>query len=129
MGGRLEGKVAVVTGAGSGIGAAIAERFVGEGAGVVAVDISGRQKAVADRLGRQCHPVQADVSLSPEVQAMLQAAVDTFGRVDVLVNNAGIEGAGGAAVRLPRGRLRAGHGGQLSRRLSRHALWDSGVAG
>ena len=61
MSGRIENKVAVVTGAGYGMGAAIAERFVAEGAKVVAVDISGRQNEVAARLGPNCKPFQADV--------------------------------------------------------------------
>jgi NAD(P)-dependent dehydrogenase (short-subunit alcohol dehydrogenase family) len=92
MAGRLEGKVALVTGTGSGIGKAIAERFVAEGAKVVAVDISGNQNAVAERLGQNCLPFQADVSKSADVQAMLAAAVSKFGGLHVLCNNAAIEG-------------------------------------
>jgi NAD(P)-dependent dehydrogenase (short-subunit alcohol dehydrogenase family) len=92
MTGKLEGKVALVTGAGSGIGVGIAEEFVREGARVVAVDISGAQKDVADRLGENCHPVQADVSKGDEVQAMIESAITRFGRLDVLCNNAGIDG-------------------------------------
>jgi NAD(P)-dependent dehydrogenase (short-subunit alcohol dehydrogenase family) len=93
MAGRLEGKVAVVTGAGSGIGAATAEAFHREGAKVVAADVSGQQEEVAKRLGDGCLAVHADVSKSEEVQAILAAAVDNFGRLDVLHNNAGIDGA------------------------------------
>lgn len=92
MSGRIEGKVAVVTGAGDGMGAAIAERFVAEGARVVAVDISGKQKQVAERLGNRCLPFQADVSRSADVCAMLKAASDAFGPVNILCNNAGIQG-------------------------------------
>jgi len=92
MAGRLAGKVAVVTGAGSGIGKAIAERFVAEGAKVVAVDISGNQNAVAEKLGPNCLPFQSDVSKSAEVRAMLSAAVSKFGGLHVLCNNAAIEG-------------------------------------
>jgi NAD(P)-dependent dehydrogenase (short-subunit alcohol dehydrogenase family) len=92
MAGRLAGKVAVVTGAGSGIGHAIAERFIAEGARVVAVDISGNQNAVAKALGENCLPFQADVSKSADVQAMLSAAVSKFGGLNVLCNNAAIEG-------------------------------------
>jgi NAD(P)-dependent dehydrogenase (short-subunit alcohol dehydrogenase family) len=93
MAGRLEGKVAVVTGAGSGIGEAIAERFCKEGARVVAADISGRQNDTAKRLGPNCRAVQADVSKSADVRAMLETARSTFGRLDILCNNAGIDGA------------------------------------
>lgn len=89
---RLEDKVAVVTGAGSGMGAAIVERFCEEGARVVAVDITGRQNEVAKKIGDSCLPWQADVSSSDDVQAMLAAAVDHFGGLDVLCNNAGIQG-------------------------------------
>ncbi len=92
MTGRLQGKVALVTGTGSGIGRAIAERFIAEGARVVAVDISGNQIAVAEKLGSNCIPVQADVSKSADVQAMLAAAVSKFGGLHVLCNNAAIEG-------------------------------------
>lgn len=92
MAGRLEGKVAVITGAGSGIGAAMADLFCREGAKVVAADISGAQNEVAARIGAACLPFQADVSRSSDVQGMLKAAVDSFGRLDVLVNNAAIDG-------------------------------------
>ena len=92
MGDRLNGKVAVVTGAGSGIGAAMVEAFHHEGACIVAVDISGAQEDLAKRLGDRCLPYHADVSNSDEVQAMLRTAAREFGRLDVLCNNAGIEG-------------------------------------
>lgn len=92
MTGRLAGKIAVVTGAGSGIGEAIVERFVQEGAKVVAGDISGLQDKVAANAGEGCVPVHADVSVAADVRMMLQTAVDTFGRLDILCNNAGIDG-------------------------------------
>ncbi len=93
MTGRLEGKVAVITGAGSGIGAGIAEEFVKEGAKVVAVDISGQQEDIAKRLGSNCFAVHADVSKGADVQNMLDAAISHFGKLDALCNNAGIDGA------------------------------------
>jgi len=89
---RLAGKVAVITGAGSGIGAAMADLFCREGAKVVAADISGQQNDVASRLGKTCVPLQVDVTKSVQVQEMLQSAVSTFGRLDILCNNAGIDG-------------------------------------
>ena len=92
MSGRLEGKVAVVTGAGAGLGKAIVERFVREGAKVVAADISGLQDEVAAAAGPNCVPFQIDVSQSVEVKAMLDLAVSRFGGLHVLCNNAGIQG-------------------------------------
>ena len=97
MTGRLAGKVAVVTGAGSGMGAAMVEVFAREGAKVVAADISGQQKQVAESVGDDCLPVHADVSNGADVRAMLDAAISTFGRLDILCNNAGIDGHVGPA--------------------------------
>ncbi len=90
MAGRLEGKHAVITGAGSGMGRAMAELFAKEGAQVLCADISGQQEEVARSLGDAGVPFQADVSRSGDVQAMIAAAEDAFGRIDILVNNAGI---------------------------------------
>jgi glucose 1-dehydrogenase len=88
----LEGKVAVVTGAGSGIGYSIAERLAAEGA-AVCVNYLGYEddaKALAQRLPKAI-AFKADVSKAAEVQAMVDATVKELGTVDVLVNNAGLE--------------------------------------
>src|SRR6056297_2366345 len=92
MAARLQSKVAVVTGAGGAMGAAIVRRFCAEGARVVAVDINGQQDALGDELGAHCLPFEADVSSEEDVKAMLRAAVDHFGSMDVLCSNAAIQG-------------------------------------
>ncbi len=92
MSGRLAGKVAVVTGAGSGMGTAMVRQFCAQGAKVIAADVSGRQNELPAELGAACHATHADVSKSADVQAMLNLAVERFGRLDVLCNNAGIQG-------------------------------------
>jgi NAD(P)-dependent dehydrogenase (short-subunit alcohol dehydrogenase family) len=88
--GMLEGKVAVITGAGSGMAKASAKVFVREGASVVAADISGAEKDTAAELGDRVLPVHCDVTIEPDVEAAMQAAVDAFGRVDIVLNVAGI---------------------------------------
>jgi NAD(P)-dependent dehydrogenase (short-subunit alcohol dehydrogenase family) len=87
--GRLEGKVAVITGAASGIGRASARRFAAEGAQVVVADLADDDGAAlaADIGGLYVH---ADVTSEDDVQAMYAAAVERFGGIDVLFNNAGI---------------------------------------
>lgn len=90
----IEGKVAIVTGAAKGIGLAIAERFGREGAKVVVVDIDaeGCEAAAAQITTHGGTAMAAPVDISDEVsvEAMVNAAVDEFGTVDVLVNNAGL---------------------------------------
>ena len=87
---RLSGKVAVVTGGGSGMGAAICRRFVEEGARVVVVDNrADRGEPIARSLGESAVFVDADVSRDADVRKMIDTAVERFGRIDVLVNNAG----------------------------------------
>ena len=92
--GRLEGKVAVVTGAGSGIGRASAELFAAEGARVAVVDVNSESsQETAEAIGQaggEAIAVPTDVSDPEAVQAMADAAVERFGRVDVLMSNAGI---------------------------------------
>jgi NAD(P)-dependent dehydrogenase (short-subunit alcohol dehydrogenase family) len=87
---ELEGKVAVITGAGSGMGRAAAQVFAREGAKVLAADISGGQNDTAAALGDAVVPFQVDVTDEAAVEAMLAAAVETFGRVDAVLNVAGI---------------------------------------
>ncbi|NUP03573.1 MAG: 3-oxoacyl-ACP reductase [Nonomuraea sp.] len=86
---RLQGRVAVITGAGSGIGLATARRFAEEGAKVVCVDIDEEAGAkVANEVGGIF--VKADVTSEDDVVRMYRTAFDTYGRVDVAFNNAGI---------------------------------------
>jgi NAD(P)-dependent dehydrogenase (short-subunit alcohol dehydrogenase family) len=92
--GELEGKVAVITGAGSGMGRASARIFLREGARVLAVDVSGREQETAAELGASVVPFRADVSNEADVEAMFRAALEAFGKVDAVLNVAGI--AGGA---------------------------------
>lgn len=91
-GDRLAGKVALVTGAGSGIGRASAERFAAEGARMVAVDVKGAEETAAaiEAAGGEALALATDVSDEAAVAAMADAALERFGRVDVLMNNAGI---------------------------------------
>ncbi|GHH56111.1 3-oxoacyl-ACP reductase [Lentzea cavernae] len=86
---RLEGRVAVVTGGGSGIGLATARRFASEGAKVVVADLDpATGKAAADEVGGLF--VQVDVTDEEQVKALFQTTVDTYGKLDVAFNNAGI---------------------------------------
>ena len=88
---RLAGKVAVVTGGGSGFGAGIVRKFVAEGARVVVADRNGEAaQAVAAALGESALAVTADVTRADDVRAMLDAAERHFGGLDILVNNAGM---------------------------------------
>jgi NAD(P)-dependent dehydrogenase (short-subunit alcohol dehydrogenase family) len=91
--GELDGKVAVITGAGSGMARAASHVFVREGAKVLAVDVSGRQKETADALGDAVVPFQCDVTDEAQVEAMFAAALDAFGKVDAVLNVAGIADA------------------------------------
>jgi NAD(P)-dependent dehydrogenase (short-subunit alcohol dehydrogenase family) len=88
--GELDGKVAVITGAGSGMGRAAAQVFVREGARVLAADISGQQKDTAGELGDAVVPFEVDVTDEAQVEAMFAAAVEAFGRVDAMLNVAGL---------------------------------------
>ena len=96
MAGRLDGKVAVITGGASGIGEGTVRRFVDEGARCVIADIQlERAQALADELGDAAIAVSVDVADEEQVAATVAAAVDAFGRLDVMFNNAGILGSVG----------------------------------
>lgn len=86
---RLEGKTAIVTGAGSGFGAGIAQAFAREGAAVMVADINAKAaESVASQIGGIAQVV--DVSDGASVAAMSKAAMDAWGQIDILVNNAGV---------------------------------------
>src|SRR5919204_3622391 len=96
--GRLDGKVAVVTGSSGGLGLAIVQAFAAEGASVV---VNSRERAraesVAARLGPNAMGFEADIREPAQTMAMAEAAVERFGRLDVWVNNAGVNAVGPAA--------------------------------
>jgi NAD(P)-dependent dehydrogenase (short-subunit alcohol dehydrogenase family) len=88
---RLKNKIAIVTGAAGGIGLACAKAFVAEGAKVMLSDVdAARGKMAARKLGRNARFVVCDVGDATQASALVRAAVLEWGRVDVLVNNAGI---------------------------------------
>jgi NAD(P)-dependent dehydrogenase (short-subunit alcohol dehydrogenase family) len=100
--GLLDGKVAVITGAGSGMGKASTRLFVAEGAKVVAADISGAEKDTAAEVGQAVLPVHCDVSQEADVAALFEAAVAKFGCVHAVLNVAGI-GLAAPIHRFPMG--------------------------
>jgi 3-oxoacyl-[acyl-carrier protein] reductase len=88
---RLDGKVALITGAGSGFGLGIADRFAREGARVLIVDINeAAAETAAERIGESAIGLAADVSKAADVNAAVEKAVSAFGKLDIVVNNAGI---------------------------------------
>lgn len=87
---RLRDKVAIVTGGASGFGRGMALRFAEEGARVVVADINGKgAENVAREIGAGAVAVAVDVSRKADIDAMVEAAMDAYGRVDIMVNNAG----------------------------------------
>ncbi|HLM39598.1 MAG TPA: SDR family NAD(P)-dependent oxidoreductase, partial [Microvirga sp.] len=88
---RLDGKVALITGAGSGFGLGIAETFAREGAKVVLVDINeAAARTAAERIGPSALGLAADVSRAADVNAAVEQTISAFGKLDIVVNNAGI---------------------------------------
>jgi sorbitol-6-phosphate 2-dehydrogenase len=95
MSSLLRGRVALVTGGGQGLGQAVCRRLAAEGADVVVADINPETAAataaeIAETTGRRALPARADVTREPDVEAMVGKTVETFGRLDILVANAGI---------------------------------------
>ena len=122
MSGRLSGKVAIVTGAASGIGRRVAERYAAEGAHVLITDIDdAKGLELAHHLGAQTVYRRCDVTAEADIAAAVDDAVARHGRLDVLVSNAGAPGksgpidqidaaqCGGGSGTLSRDRLRARH--------------------
>ncbi|MGV1908230.1 SDR family NAD(P)-dependent oxidoreductase [Agrobacterium cavarae] len=96
MNGILNGGVAVITGAGSGIAAAAARLFHKQGASIVLADVSGKEAELAVELGERAVACRADVSKSADVKAMIDIAISEFGQLDILCNVAGITGPQGS---------------------------------
>src|SRR5271165_2339132 len=95
----LSGRVAIVTGAARGLGAAIARGLAGAGASVVVTDIQEPVQPLADGL----HFLRADISKQAEVEVLVQSTVERLGRLDVMVSNAGIPGGSRAEEETEQG--------------------------
>lgn len=99
---KLEGKVAIITGGASGIGEGTVRLFIEEGAQVVIADVQDEAgRALADELGDRAVYAHADVSREADVVGMIDQALGSFGRLDVLFNNAGIPGPTGPIADTP----------------------------
>ncbi|MGI8661838.1 MAG: SDR family NAD(P)-dependent oxidoreductase [Acidimicrobiales bacterium] len=104
--GKLEGKVAVITGSDSGIGQATAAAFAAEGADIVVTylhDADGAKATAAqvESAGRTALVVEVDISDEQQVASMFDRAVETFGAIDILMNNAGVDASGKDVAELP----------------------------
>ena len=96
---RIPNKVAIITGAGSGFGEGIAKRFAEEGAKVVVADINADgAKRVADEIGDAAVAITTDVTSAADVAAMIAVAEESFGRLDILINNAGYTSRNGSMM-------------------------------
>jgi len=102
---ELAGKVAIVTGAGSGIGSSMAQLFAEEGASVVVADISKeRAEKVVESIkakGSKALAVELDVSKQKDVERLVQGTMQEYGKIDILVNNAGIGSKSGTLTGIP----------------------------
>jgi NAD(P)-dependent dehydrogenase (short-subunit alcohol dehydrogenase family) len=100
--GKLDGKVAVITGGASGIGAAAVRLFVEEGSRVVIADVQDdKGTRLADELGKSSAYLHADVSRESDVSGAIAHALSRFGRLDCLYNNAGLGGVSGPIAEIP----------------------------
>ena len=103
MGGRVKGKVAIITGGASGIGEGTVRRFVEEGAKCIVADIQeDLAQSLAIELGDNAVPFSLDVADEDQVKACVDFAVSQFGKLDVMFNNAGILGAVGPIADIER---------------------------
>ena len=126
---RLEGKVAAITGAASGIGEATARRFVEEGARVMIGDIQeDAGQALAEELGDAAAFRRCDVTAEADIATLVDDAVATFGHLDIMMNNAGIVGARGPDRPDIPGRIRRHDECPAARNLHRHETCSPGDA-
>lgn len=98
---RLAGKTAIITGAAAGFGEGMAKRFAEEGANVVVADLNHKgAETVAAAIGKKAIAVEVDVSRKHDIDAMVAAAMDAFGRVDIMINNAGFTHRNGSMLEV-----------------------------